>query len=99
MEIIKRPVITEKAMGMSHLRQYCFEVHPNANKIEIKKAIEQMFEVDITSIRTLRVKGKVKRRFTRSGIMKGKTNLRKKAYITLKEGQTIELVEAGNDND
>jgi large subunit ribosomal protein L23 len=91
-DIIKRPVVTEKAMKLGHLRQYVFEVNPNANKIEIKKAIESMFEIDVISIRTTRVKPKVKSRFTRKGLMRGKTILRKKAYITVKEGQSIDLV-------
>ncbi|MCX6152984.1 MAG: 50S ribosomal protein L23 [Candidatus Kapabacteria bacterium] len=90
--IIKRPIITEKAMKMGAQRQYCFAVDPNSNKIEIRKALEEMFEVKITSIRTVRVKGKVKQRMTRRGIMRGTTPLIKKAYITLKEGQSIELV-------
>ncbi len=91
-QIIKRPVITEKAMSLASQRQYVFEVHPEANKIQIKEAIEKLFEVNITSIRTVRIKGKNKIRMTRRGMMKGKTALKKKAYITLKEGQTIELV-------
>ena len=91
-DIIKRPVVTEKAMKLGHNRQYVFEVNPNANKIEIKKAIEAMFEVDVLSCRTTRVKPKVKSRFTRKGLMRGKTILRKKAYVTLKEGQSIDLV-------
>jgi large subunit ribosomal protein L23 len=91
-DIIKRPVVTEKAMKMQESRQYCFEVYPSANKIEIRKAIESMFEVDVISIRTIRVKPKVKTRFTKRGLMRGKTNMRKKAYITLKEGQTIDIV-------
>ena len=69
-----------------------FEVSTGANKIEIKKSIEEMFEVDVVSVRTLRVKGKIKSRFTRKGIMRGKTALRKKAYVTLKKGQTIDIV-------
>lgn len=91
-DIIKRPVVTEKAMKMQEARQYCFEVNTTANKIEIKKAIESMFEVNVISVRTIRVKPKAKSRFTRKGLMRGKTNLRKKAYITLKEGQTIDIV-------
>jgi len=92
LSIIKRPIISEKAMLMQERRQYCFSVDPNSNKIEIKKAIEEMFEVNILSIRTVRVKGKIKSRMTRRGVMRGKTALVKKAYITLKEGQSIELV-------
>lgn len=91
-EIIRRPVITEKATKLGELGQYVFEVAPDSNKIEIKKAIEELFEVDVVSVRTVRVKGKIKSRFTRRGIMRGKTALKKKAYITLKKGQTIDIV-------
>lgn len=91
-QLIKKPVITEKAMKLAHQRQYVFEVHPDANKIQIKQAIQEMFDVDITSVRTVRVKGKNKVRMTRRGLMRGKTALKKKAYITLKEGQQIEIV-------
>lgn len=91
-EIIRRPVVTEKAMKLGDLRQYVFEVDPKANKIQIKQAIEKMFEVNVISIRTVRVKGKVRSRFTKRGVMRGRTPLRKKAYVTLKEGQSIEIV-------
>lgn len=90
--IIKRPIISEKANRLNSLRQYVFEVMPDANKIEIRKAIEEMFEVNVQSVRTVRVKGKIKSRFTKRGLMRGKTALKKKAYITLKEGQTIDIV-------
>ncbi|MDX9789481.1 MAG: 50S ribosomal protein L23 [Candidatus Kapaibacterium sp.] len=91
-QLIKKPIITEKAMNLAHLRQYVFEVHPDANKIQIKQAVEEMFDVNVTSIRTVRVKGKNKIRMTRRGLMRGKTALKKKAYVTLKEGQAIEIV-------
>lgn len=91
-EIIRKPIITEKAMSMSDSRQYAFEVDPQANKIEIKRAVEGLYEVKVDNVRTLRVKGKNKSRFTRKGLMKGKTRLRKKAYVTLKEGFSIEIV-------
>ncbi len=91
-EIIKKPVITEKAMKLGDLRQYVFEVEPKANKIQIKQAVEKMFEVKVDSVRTVLVKGKVRKRFTRRGLMAGRTPLRKKAYVTLKEGFSIELV-------
>ncbi len=92
LQVIKKPVITEKAMKLSANGQYVFQVDPNANKIEIRKAIEEMFEVNVISIRTVRIKGKVKVRMTRRGMMRGSTPLKKKAYVTLKEGQSIELV-------
>lgn len=91
-EVIRKPIVTEKAMKLGDLRQYVFEVDPKANKIQIKQAIEKMFEVNVISIRTVRVKGKVRSRFTKRGIMRGRTPLRKKAYVTLKEGQSIEIV-------
>ena len=91
-DIIKRPIVTEKAMKLQESNQYCFEVAIDANKIEIKKAIEQMFEVNVISIRTTRIKPKKRSRFTKTGIQRGKTKERKKAFITIKEGQTIDIV-------
>lgn len=91
-EIVKKPVITEKATKLGEKGQYVFEVNPNSNKIEIKKSIEKMFEVNVTSIRTVRIKGKVKSRITRRGLIRGKTTMKKKAYVTLKAGQTIDIV-------
>lgn len=90
--VLKKPVLTEKATKIGYLRQYVFEVDPNANKLQITQAIKQMFDVDVASVRTVRTKGKVKARMTRRGYMVGKTNLKKKAYVTLKEGQTIDIV-------
>ncbi len=97
--VLKRPVITEKASKLNQHGQYVFEVDPNANKIQIREAIKSMFDVDPVSVRTVRIKGKVRRRFTRKGVQQGRTNLKKKAYITLKEGQTIDIVagEGGED--
>lgn len=95
--VLKKPVITEKASKVGHQGQYVFEVDPNANKLQIRDAIKTMFEVDAVSIRTVRTKGKVKARMTRRGLQVGKTNLKKKAYVTLKEGQTIDIV-AGEGN-
>ena len=91
-EIIRKPVITEKATKLGEQGQYVFEVSPTSNKIEIKKALEQMFEVNVMSIRTVRVKGKKRSRFTRKGVQRGTTALRKKAYVTLQKGQTIDIV-------
>lgn len=95
-QAIRKPLITEKAMKLTEKGQYVFEVSPDANKIELKKLIEQMFEVNIVSIRTVRIKGKIKSRLTRRGYMRGSTPLRKKAYVTLKAGQSIELVSAAS---
>ncbi|OJX56688.1 MAG: 50S ribosomal protein L23 [Candidatus Kapaibacterium thiocyanatum] len=90
--VLRKPVITEKATKVGHLRQYVFEVDPNSNKLQIQAALKQMFDVEVESIRTVRIKGKVKSRFTKRGLQVGRTNLRKKAYVTLKEGQTLDIV-------
>lgn len=92
MDIIKRPLLTEKAMKDNEAGIYAFEVTQNANKIEIKKAIESLFEVEVESVRTLRIKGKLKIRQTRKGLMRGRKPNMKKAYVTLKKGQSIDLV-------
>ena len=90
--VLRKPVINEKATKVGHLRQYVFEVDPNSNKLQIQAALKQMFDVEVESIRTVRIKGKVKSRFTKRGLQVGRTNLRKKAYVTLKEGQTLDIV-------
>jgi large subunit ribosomal protein L23 len=90
--VLRKPLITEKATKVGHQNQYVFEVAPDANKLQIRAAIKQMFDVDAVSVRTVRTKGKVKSRMTRQGLQVGRTNLKKKAYVTLKEGQTIDIV-------
>lgn len=88
--IIRRPLITEKASTLREAyNQYTFEVDRSANKIEIKKAVEELFEVGVVNVRTLRIHGKVKR----LGRFQGKRPDRKKAIVTLREGDLIELYE------
>jgi large subunit ribosomal protein L23 len=91
--IIKRPILTEKMTTLNERNQYAFEVAIDANKIEIAKAIEKRFEVNVLSIRTQRYKGKNKTQFTRRGRFEGKRPGWKKAIVTLQEGQTIEVLE------
>lgn len=90
--VLRKPLITEKATKVGHHGHYVFEVDPNANKLQIKAAVQQMFDVVVAEVRTVRVKGKVKQRMTKRGLLVGKTNLRKKAYVTLKEGHSIDIV-------
>jgi large subunit ribosomal protein L23 len=71
--------------------QYGFIVKPEANKIEIQKEVEQKFNVNVVSVNTIRYNGKSKRRYTRSGVIKGRTNAFKKAIVTLREGETIDF--------
>lgn len=87
--IIKRPLITEKGMTIAPMGKYAFEVDVKANKIEIAQAVEKIFTVSVTKVNTLRVKGKSKR----LGRFEGKTGDWKKAYVTLKAGQRIEIFE------
>ena len=87
MNIILAPVITEKSEIAREAGKYTFKVDPKANKIEIKEAIEKLFNVKVTSIRTINVKPKKRR----VGRYTGLTNRSKKAIVTLQEGQTIDL--------
>ena len=90
--IIERPILTEKMSALGEKRQYAFRVNINANKIEITKAVEKRFQVNVTSIRTVRVKGKLKMQLTKRGRFEGRKPSWKKAIVTLKQGQTIELL-------
>lgn len=87
LEILKAPVITEKSQIAKSEGKYVFKVDPKANKIEIKDAIEKIFNVKVQSIRTLNAIPKKKR----VGRYTGLTNRYKKAIVTLAEGQTIDL--------
>ena len=85
-DIIKRPIITEKSMSLKEQsNKYTFAVDPKANKIEIKEAVEAIFNVKVLSVNTLNVAGKTKR----MGKYEGKTAAYKKAIVELAEGQTI----------
>ena len=90
-DIIMKPVVTEKSMKALELQKYTFFVHPDATKIQIREAVEKMFEgVKVMSVNTMNYKGKIKRR----GYTKGRTRARKKAIVTLKPGsKTIEFFE------
>ncbi|MBN2484122.1 MAG: 50S ribosomal protein L23 [Candidatus Omnitrophica bacterium] len=87
--IIQSPYITEKATMAGQNRQYTFRVSGDANKIEIKKAVEKIYKVKVTRVNVLNKKGKLKR--LRWG-QEGKTASWKKAVVTLREGQEIKFV-------
>ena len=78
---------------MESENKYGFIVDHNANKSEIAKAIKKRFEVDVVAVNTIKYKGKTKTQFTKKGRFTGKTPQFKKAIITLKEGQTLDLFE------
>ena len=87
-EIIKRPIVTEQSMGQMADRKYTFEVDPSANKIEIKKAVEEIFGVTVEKVTTMNMDGKVKR----MGMNIGKRANWKKAVVKLTEkSKTIEF--------
>ncbi len=88
--IIKRPVISEKSTMQKEVsNQISFEVDRKANRIEIKKAIQSLFSVQVDAVRTLQIKGKYKKR----GRIIGKRKDWKKAIVTLKPGERIEFFE------
>lgn len=92
MDIILKPIVTEKMTTQGeNFNRFGFVVTKKANKIQIKKAIEEMYGVTVESVNTMRYGGKRKSRFTRTGIVTGKTGSFKKAIVTLAEGDTIDF--------
>jgi len=92
MGIIVKPLVTEKMTAITEkLNRFGFIVRPEANKLEIKKEVETLYNVTVVEVNTMRYAGKNKSRYTRSGIINGRTNAFKKAIVTLKEGDTIDF--------
>lgn len=92
MEIIVKPVVSEKMTDQSEkLNRYGFVVNHAANKIQIKKAVEDTYGVTVEAVNTMNYAGKSKSRFTKAGLIKGKTNKYKKAIITVAEGDVIDF--------
>lgn len=90
-EVIKRPILTEKSLILKDKEnKYSFEVATNANKAEIRHAVEKLFKVNVTKITTVNMKGKMHR----VGRFEGKRPDWKKAVVTLKEGQKIDVADA-----
>ena len=87
-DVLQEPLITEKSTGQKEEGKYSFRVHPDANKKSVKEAVEKIFNVHVTKVNTHVVRGKWKRVRVRPGL----TAERKKATVTLKAGEKIELV-------
>ena len=86
------PVVTEKANAITEKgNRYTFKVTPEANKYQIKDAIEKLYDVKVIDVSTMNYGGKSKQRYTKSGVIKGRTIAFKKAIVTLAEGQTIDF--------
>jgi len=92
MRIIHKPVITEKMTDMGEkLNRFGFIVEKSANKLQIKQAVQDLYSVDVIAVNTINYAGKKKSRFTKGGVISGKTNSYKKAIVTLAEGETIDF--------
>ena len=92
MTYIIKPLVTENMTGITEKQnKYGFVVRPEANKIELKKEIESRYNVTVTDVNTCVYAGKNKTRYTKAGLLKGRTNAFKKAIVTLKEGDVIDF--------
>ena len=92
MNILIKPIITEKMTAQSEIfNRFAFVVDKSANKIEIKKAVEETYDVTVESVRTMVCIGKKRTRGTKSGFISGRTKTYKKAIVSLSEGDTIDF--------
>ncbi|TND09683.1 MAG: 50S ribosomal protein L23 [Bacteroidetes bacterium] len=90
--ILVKPIITEKVTAnQEKLGRYGFVVAKDANKLQIKQAVEKMYNVTVESVNTMNYGGKLKTRMTRAGILSGVANRHKKAIVTLKKGEAIDF--------
>lgn len=91
MEILKKPILTEKiSLLTDKLNHYAFKVDQRANKIEIRKAVQDMYGVTVEAVNTMRYSGKLKSRNTKGGMVSGRASKFKKAIITVKGGEAID---------
>jgi large subunit ribosomal protein L23 len=91
MGILIKPLVTEKISDLNEKGQYGFVVDNRANKVEIKKAVEKMYGVNVESVNTMRYPGKKKTRYTKKQIISGRTASFKKAIVTVAEGEVIDF--------
>ncbi|PLX08179.1 MAG: 50S ribosomal protein L23 [Marinilabiliales bacterium] len=92
MEVLIRPIITEKMTKLGEtLNRYGFIVDKRADKLQIKNAVEKMYDVNVEAVNTMRYGGKTKTRYTKTGVQRGKTASFKKAIVTLVEGEIIDF--------
>lgn len=91
MSTLKKPLVTEKVSAMNEKGKYGFIVASEANKVEIKKAVEKQYGVNVESVNTMVVMGKKKTRYTKAGVLAGRKPSYKKAIVTLAEGEVIDF--------
>lgn len=89
-QVIIKPVLSEKSYVLSAAGKYTFRVHPDAHRTQIRQAVEALFDVHVTEVRTLSVKSKPKRR----GVTRGRTRAWKKAIVAVRAGETIPIFQA-----
>jgi len=91
-EVLIKPILTEKANAQQEkLRRYAFKVDRRANKLEIKKAVEEFYGLSVVDVNTAVVPGKNKARYTKAGFIQGMKSAYKKALVTVADGETIDL--------
>lgn len=91
MEILIRPLVTEKVTAMNDKGVYGFVVNKKANKVEIKQAVEKTYNVNVDSVNTLNTSTKVKSKYSKGTFMNGRTKAIKKAFVTLNKGEVIDF--------
>jgi large subunit ribosomal protein L23 len=91
MSVLKKPLVTEKVSSLNEKGKYGFIVDATANKVEIKKAVEKQYGVNVEKVNTMNVMGKLKTRYTKAGVLAGRKPNYKKAIVTLAEGEVIDF--------
>ena len=91
MSILKKPLVTEKVSALNEKGKYGFIVDADANKVEIKKAVEKQYGVKVERVNTMLVMGKKKTRYTKAGVLAGRKPSYKKAIVTLATGEVIDF--------
>ena len=91
MSVLKKPLVTEKVSSLNEKGKYGFIVDADANKVEIKKAVEKQYGVNVEKVNTMNVMGKLKTRYTKAGVLSGRKPNYKKAIVTLAEGEVIDF--------
>ena len=91
MSVLKKPLVTEKVSALNEKGKYGFIVDINANKVEIKRAVEKQYGVTVESVNTMNVMGKFKSRYTKTGILAGRKPNYKKAIVTVAQGEVIDF--------
>ena len=91
MSILKKPLVTEKVSALNEKGKYGFIVDADANKVEIRKAVEKQYGVNVERVNTMLVMGKKKTRYTKAGVLAGRKPSYKKAIVTLAAGEVIDF--------